>query len=108
MRVRSILYPALGLAFAVAGADKLMGDAGYDRMFRRFGWPRGAQRLEASAEVLGGLLIAAPPTRRLGGIVLAGASGAVLASEVKGGTAALAVPRLLLLAAALTAVMRRE
>lgn len=106
MRLRSIWYPILGLGMAVAGADKLMRNPGYERMFRRFGWTRGQQQASAALEVLGGLLLASPRTRRLGGVILAGESTAVLAAEIKAEKAELAVPRVLVLTSVLKAIVR--
>lgn len=106
MRLRSIWYPVLGLAFAVAGADKLLRDPGYEKLFRRFGWTRGQQQATAALEILGGLLLASPKTRRLGGVILAGESTAVLAAEIRTQKAELAVPRVLLLTSVLKAIVR--
>ena len=106
MRLRSIWYPVLGLAFAVAGADKLMRNEGYEKLFRAFGWTRGQQQATAAVEVLGGLLLASPNTRRLGGLLLAGESATVLAAEIRTRKAELAVPRVLLLTSVLKAIVR--
>lgn len=107
MQASRFWFPALGAAFAVAGADKLIGNRGYSRMFRHLGWGSGAKRAVAVAEMAGGALLAAPSTRRLGGAVLAATSAAVLTSEVRHGDGGLALPRALLLVAALTGVARR-
>ena len=103
---RAIWYPVLGLAFAVAGAGKLMRDPGYEKIFRRFGWTRGQQQAAAGAEVLGGLLLALPKTRRLGALMLTGESAAVLAAEIRTEKAELAAPRALLLSSVIKAVFR--
>ena len=103
---RAIWYPLLGLAFAVAGAGKLMRDPGYEKIFRRFGWTRGQQQAAAAVEVLGGLLLAMRKTRRLGGLLLTGESASVLAAEIRTQKAELAVPRVLLLTSVLKAVFR--
>ena len=106
MRFRSIWYPVLGVAFTVAGADKLLRDSGYEQMFRRFGWTRGQQQAIAAAEMLGGLLLAARSTRRLGGILLASESATLLTGEIRTHKAELAVPRVLLLTSVLKAIIR--
>jgi len=104
-RIGSYFFPALGAAFAVAGADKIIGDRGYARMFRHLGWSRGGMRAVAAAELAGGALLAAGSTRRLGGAILAATSATVLASEMRHGDGQLALPRATLLVAALTAVL---
>jgi uncharacterized membrane protein YphA (DoxX/SURF4 family) len=104
-RIASYFFPALGAAFAVAGADKITGDRGYASMFRHLGWSRGGMRAVALAELAGGALLTAGSTRRLGGAVLAATSATVLASEVRHGDGQLALPRAMLLVAALAAVL---
>lgn len=99
-----MIYKLLGAAFAVAGADKLFGDRGYEEMFEDLGWSREEMRLAAMAEVAGGLMLGLRATRRLGAAVLAGTSAAVLASEMREGRGELAGPRGLLLGAALVAL----
>ncbi len=107
MNAARFWFPALGAAFAVAGAEVLTGNRGYSRMFRHLGWSNGAKRAVAAAEIAGGALIALRGTRGLGGAVLAATSAAVLASEARHGDGKLAAPRALLLAAALTGLVRR-
>lgn len=107
MNASRLWFPALGAAFAVAGADKMIGNRGYGRMFRHLGWSSAGKRAVAVAELAGGALLAARSTRRLGGAVLAATSAAVLASEVRHGDGRLALPRAALLLAALTGVARR-
>jgi hypothetical protein len=99
------MYPALGAAVAVAGGDKLTGDRAYGSMFGHLGWSRGAMRAVGAAEVIGGLLMGPRATRRLGGAVLAGASAALLVSEMRHGDAKLAAPRGLILLTALAALL---
>jgi len=106
-RIGSYFFPLLGAAFAVAGADKLIGDRGYARMFNHLGWSRGGLRAVAVAEMAGGALLAAGSTRRLGGAIAAATSATVLASEMRRGDSKLAVPRAMLMAAALVAMVRR-
>ncbi len=102
-----IWFPALGAAFAIAGADKIIGNRGYSRMFRHLGWSSGAKRAVAVAEIAGGAMLALGSTRKLGSAILAATSGTVLASEVRHGDGNLALPRALLLMAALTGLRRR-
>jgi hypothetical protein len=99
-----VLFPALGSAVAVAGADKITGDSGYMRMFRHLGWSRGGMRAVAGAEMLAGALMALRGTRGLGGAILAATSTAVLVSELKHGRTRLAAPRAMVLVGALAAV----
>ena len=107
-RIGSSFFTILGAAFAVAGADKIIGNRGYARMFNHLGWSRGGLRAVAVAEMAGGALLAAGSTRRLGGAIAAATSAAVLASEVRRGDKELAVPRGLLMAAALLALFARR
>lgn len=100
-----MIYKLLGAAFAVAGADKLIGNDRYRDMFDELGWSREGMDAVGLAEVTGGLLLGLRATRRLGAGILAGASAAVLASEVREGEGRLAGPRGFLLAAALTALL---
>ncbi len=100
----SILYPSVGAAVAVAGADKLAGDKSYAGLFRHLGWSRGDMRAAAAAELAGGLLMTMRPTRRLGGALVAAASACVLYSEIRHGDSKLATSRGLVLLAALSAM----
>lgn len=103
-RIGSGFFTVLGAAFVVAGADKIIGDRGYARMFNHLGWSRNGLRAVAVAEMAGGALLAAGSTRRLGGAIAAATSATVLASEMRRGDSQLAIPRTMLLAAALVAV----
>ena len=107
-RIGSGFFTVLGAAFAVAGADKIIGNRGYARMFNHLGWSKAGLRGVAVAEMLGGALLAAGSTRRLGGAIAAATSATVLASEVRRGDTELAVPRGLLMAAALWALFARR
>ena len=100
-----MIYPLLGAAFAVAGADKMSGDKGYEEMFRHLGWSRDGMRAVAAAEIAGGALLGLRGTRRLGAAVLAGTSLVMLASEMRRGETRLAGPRGFLLAAAPIALL---
>lgn len=100
-----MIYALLGAAFAVAGADKLMGNEQYENMFEDLGWSHEGMSAVAAAEVAGGLMLAFRRTRRFGAAVLAGTSAAVLASELKHHESKLAGPRGFLLAAALIALI---
>ncbi len=100
----SLFFPFIGAAIAVAGGDKLSGNKAYGTMFREIGWSKFDMRAAAAAEVAGGMMLLAPGTRRIGGIVLAAASAAVLAGEVKANAPKLALPRAALLLTALAAV----
>ncbi len=87
------LYPVAGAAIAVAGADKLVGNRGYASMFRHLGWSDDAMRAAAAAEVIGGALMVPRATRRLGGLIVAAVSAAVLLSEINEGDGKLAASR---------------
>lgn len=97
-------FPAFGAAIALAGADKLCGDRGYTRMFHHLGWSRTDAQAVASAETVGGLMMIAPPTRRMGGLLVAGVSATLMLSEIRNGDAKLAIPRGLVLLAGLAAL----
>ena len=102
------LFRLLGLAFVVAGADKLRDDTGYKRLYERhWGWSDGAMRLTGLAELAGGMLMMLRWTRPLGGAVLTASSAAVLQAELKNKDNVLALPRLALLLASLAATRVR-
>ena len=101
----AFVYPLIGVAVAVAGGDKLAGNKDYASMFRQLGWSQFDMKAAATAEVVGGLLMALPGTRRLGGAVLAATSAAVLMGEVQGNQPKLAAPRSVLLLAGLAALL---
>ena len=107
-RRTSTLFRILGIAFVVAGADKLRGDPGYKRLYERhWGWSDDAMRLTGLAEVAGGLLMLLRWTRPLGGAVLTASSVAVLQAELRHKDSGLALPRLVLLLASLAATRVR-
>ena len=98
-------FPALGLAFAVAGVEKLFAVGSYRRLPQDLGWPMGAMQAVAAGEVIGGALLSTGRTRRLGGAVLAISCAAMLGGELQHRQGSLALPRLGLLLAALTAFL---
>ena len=98
-------YPIAGVAIALAGADKLVGDRAYDDMFAGLGWSKAEMRRIAGAEVLGGLLMVLKPTRRLGAAIVLAASSTVLVAELQKGEAKLAASRGGVLLAALGALV---
>lgn len=106
MSQRSFFFPLLGLGFAIAGADKLMGQTGYRQMFRGWGWSRESRRLLGAGEFAGGVLLASETARRLGGLVLTTASTSVLTSELRRGETTRALPRGALLLGALLAALQ--
>lgn len=101
----SYVFPMFGAAVALAGGDKLAGVRAYDGMFQHLGWSQDAMRLAAAAEVAGGLLMLPPATRGIGGALIMAASAAVLNSELKKGDTSLAIPRGLILATAVAAML---
>ena len=98
-------FPLVGLGFAVSGADKILGIGGYERMFTDLGWSETARRVLGAAEFLGGVMVSSTYRRMLGGLVLVGASTAMLTAEVRQNQTDLALPRLLVLLAAATALI---
>jgi hypothetical protein len=102
-RDKSYWYPLLGLSFVVTGADKLFGLSAYRRMFHEFGWSERQMRLVGAAELVGGTLLGVEDTRQLGSAVLASASAAVLAAELRHRDLARAGARMALLAAVVQA-----
>jgi hypothetical protein len=99
------VFSAIGLAVGLAGIDKLVGQRGYERMFGDLDWTPGEMRAAAAAEVAGGLMMVSPETRALGGVLVAAASAAVLASELRRRDAKLAGPRALVLLAGIAAAV---
>jgi hypothetical protein len=100
-----MLVGLVGLGMALAGADKLAEDPRYDRMYAQWGWSRGQMRAAAAVEVIGGLLMAFPRTRRAGGALMAGASVPQLTAELNHGNGGLALARTGVLVVALAAVL---
>ena len=98
-------FPLLGLGFVLAGADKLLGQSGYRRLFGEWGWSPEAMRLVGACEFVGGVLVASKLGRRVGGLALTAASTAVLTAEMERAETSRAVPRLVLLAAAVLAAV---
>jgi hypothetical protein len=98
-------FPLLGLAFAITGIDKLFGVRGYRRAYRRLGWTERQMRAVGAAEVAGGVLVGTEATRKLGGAVLVLTSAKVLISELDQRDDELALARIGVLAAALTAFL---
>ena len=104
---RSLWFSILGLSFAVAGADKLFSQRGYQAMFRNWGWTEKQMQSVGIAELVGGVLVAPAATRTLGGMVLLAACSAVLSEELRHAEARHGGPRLALLLAAATALYPR-
>ncbi len=98
-------FPLVGLGFAVAGADKLLGVGGYERLFADMGWSDTARKLLGAAEFTGGVMVSSPYRRMLGGLVLVAASTAMLTAEMRQGETDLAFPRILVMMAAATALL---
>ena len=100
----ALLFPVLGSAVAIAGADKLAGNKGYVGMFQHLGWTGEQMRAAAIAETAGGVLMVPRSTRRLGGALVAAVSAAVLLSELSDGETKLAASRALVLLGGLAAM----
>ena len=105
MGLSRMIVPMLGLGMAVAGFDKLAGNRSYRKLFEGWGWSRKQMNNVATAELIGGALLIPRQTRRLGGGILAAASGVVLVSELQY-REPLAAPRMGVLMVALTALLR--
>ena len=99
------LFPVFGGAVAIAGADKLAGNKGYDAMFRHLGWTDEQMRAAALAETAGGVLMVPRSTRRIGGAIVAAVSAVVLISELSEGNTKLAASRGVVLFGALAALL---
>lgn len=87
------LLALFGSAVALAGGDKLAGGRGYNTLFRELGWSEKSMRMVAGAELAGGLLMIPRVTRPVGAAMVAAASGAVFASEVRHGNREMATSR---------------
>jgi uncharacterized membrane protein YphA (DoxX/SURF4 family) len=98
-------FPILGLGFAVAGADKLLGLGAYDRLFAKWGWSEGARQLVGASEFAGGVLVASERGRPLAGWLLTMISAAMLSAEIDRNERDLALPRFVLMLAAATALL---
>jgi uncharacterized membrane protein YphA (DoxX/SURF4 family) len=98
-------FPFLGLGFAVAGTDKLLGLGAYDRLFAKWGWSEGARQLVGAGEFAGGVLVASERGRQLGGWLLTMVSAAMLSTEIDRNERDLALPRFVLMLAAATALL---
>ena len=98
-------FALLGLGFAAAGVNKLIGVRGYDKLARHWGWSRDSMRTLGGVEFAGGLMVATPATRRLGGALLSATSAYVLATELQNHNEELGFARGGLLLAALTALI---
>jgi hypothetical protein len=100
-------FPFLGLGFAVAGADKLLGLGGYERLFAKWGWSNGPRQFVGATEFAGGVLVASERGRQLGGWLLTMVSAAMLSTEIDRNERDLALPRFVLMLAAATALLPR-
>jgi hypothetical protein len=98
-------FPLLGLGFAVAGADKLLGMRGYERLFAKWGWSEPARQLIGAGEFIGGVLVASNGLRHLGACLLTAVSTAMLTAEVDRQELDMALPRSILLLAAASALL---
>lgn len=100
-----LFFTLLALGFASAGSNKLGNQRGYRQLFHRWGWSTREMRLVGLAEILGGLFVALPRTRKIGGAILSATSGAVLSAELRRGDGEMAAARGALLLAALSAFL---
>jgi hypothetical protein len=98
-------FPFLGLGFAIAGADKLLGLGGYEQLFAKWGWSDGARRLVGASEFAGGVLVASERGRQIGGWLLTMVSAAMLSAEIDRNERDLALPRFVLMLAAATSLL---
>jgi DoxX-like family len=98
-------FPLLGLGFAIAGADKLLGLGIYEQMFAKWGWSDGARQLVGAGEFAGGVLVASERGRHLGGWLLTATSAAMLSAEIDRHERDLALPRFVVMLAAVTSLL---
>jgi hypothetical protein len=98
-------FPLLGLGFAIAGADKLLGLGIYEQMFAKWGWSDCARQAVGASEFAGGVLVASERGRHLGGWLLTTASAAMLSAEIDRHESDLALPRFVLMLAAVTSLL---
>ena len=98
-------FALLSLGFAIAGADKVLGLGGYERLFARWGWSDAARQLVGASELAGGVLVASERLRHVGGWLLIAISAAMLGAEIDRGERDLALPRVVLMLAATTALL---
>ncbi|WP_174301359.1 DoxX family protein [Caulobacter sp. S45] len=83
----------IGSTLAAAGLAKLLRVAAYEDLVQDLDWSDEERQAIGVSELVGGLLMLAGPTRRLGvGVVLA-ASGAALAVELRSDQTQLSTPR---------------
>jgi hypothetical protein len=106
--VRRKWFPLLGLGFAIAGADKVLGLGAYDRLFAKLGWSDAARQLVGASELAGGVLVASERLRHVGGWLLTAVSAAMLGAEIDREERDLALPRFVLMLAATTALLARS
>jgi len=102
-RQHSFWFPLLGLGFAIAGADKILGARGYEAMFERWAGARRSCAWWASPNSWEGSWYRRGQRRR-GGLLLTVTSTAVLTKELNQQDTDLATPRLALLLASVTAL----
>lgn len=102
-----VFFTLLGLGFAAAGSGKLGDQRGYHQLFHRWGWSTREMRLVGAAEIVGGLFVALPRTRKIGAAILSATSGTVLSAELRRGDGELAAARGALLLAALSGFLPR-
>ena len=96
-----IISAAVGAPMACAGLAKLLRAPAYETLVKDLDWTAEERQAIGASELVGGLLMLAGPTRRLGvGAVLA-ASGAALAVELRSKHTQLATPRAGIMLAAL-------
>ena len=99
-----MIYALLGAAFAVAGADKMSGDKGYEEMFEHLGWSQDQMRAVAVAEMAGGRAARAAPNAPAGRGDPGGREHGGARERAAPGRSRLAGPRGLLVLASLIAL----
>ena len=88
-----IFSAAVGATMAAAGLAKLLQIPAYEDLVADLDWTDEERQAIGISELVGGLLMLAGPTRRLGvGVVLA-ASGAALSVELRSKQTQLSTPR---------------
>ena len=96
-----LVSAAVGSTMIAGGLAKLTRPPAYEQLVRELDWSDDERRAIGVAELVGGALMLAASTRRLGTGVLLAASGAALAVEIRSGQSQLATPRAAIMLAAL-------
>ena len=106
-RKPSVWHSIIGIGFAIAGISKLIPVEAQGQLFSSWGWRRQDMQTIGASELLGAALIMTGSTQRLGAALLSASSLCILTTELRHGNNRLVTPRLGMLLAALTGLLRR-